>query len=251
MPKKNKNENINEYIGKRIQEIRIEKGLKQDYIAEKTRINRPNISKYETGETAIPLDILKKISKILDTSTDYLLGLTECKTPKTNYRALCDAIGIDDTAIEILEELNFVYGGQYLIPILNFLIKQETLPPDDTIFEEAYSRIENSKMTDKEKKKYIRKVQSLQDRVYKKWQDKNYQPILSSIEDYFTAKAENTNLCLTLSGELKKEEEITNEIEKTHIRKKITVQELLEEKQLEEIIESLKNSKQKYIKEMK
>ena len=39
MPKKNMDKNINEYIGKRIQEIRIEKGLKQDYIAEKTGIN--------------------------------------------------------------------------------------------------------------------------------------------------------------------------------------------------------------------
>ena len=201
MPKKDMDENINKYIGKRIKEIRIEKGLKQDYLAEKLNVKRPNISKYETGETAIPLDILKRISKILNISTDYLLGLTECKTPKTNYRALCDAIGLDDTAIEILEVINFVYQGQYLIPILNFLIKQEELPPDETIFEEAYSRIENSKMTDKEKKKYIRKVQSLQDRVYKKWQDKNYQPVFSSIDDYFTAKAENENLCLTISGD--------------------------------------------------
>lgn len=120
MPKKNMNVNINEYIGKRIKEIREEKGLKQEYIAEKLQINRPNISKYETGENAIPLDILRKISKILHTSTDYLLGLTECKTLKTNYRAFCDTTGLDDTAVEILEEINFVYGGQYLIPIINF-----------------------------------------------------------------------------------------------------------------------------------
>lgn len=248
MPKKDMDENINKYIGKRIKEIRIEKGLKQDYLAEKLNVKRPNISKYETGETAIPLDILKRISKILNISTDYLLGLTECKTPKTNYRALCDAIGLDDTAIEILEVINFVYQGQYLIPILNFLIKQEELPPDETIFEEAYSRIENSKMTDKEKKKYIRKVQSLQDRVYKKWQDKNYQPVFSSIEDYFTAKAENENLCLTISGDLKKEEEITNEL---YVRKKIPKQEILDEVILKKIVEDLKKSKEKYKKEIK
>lgn len=250
MPKKNMDENINKYIGKRIQEIRKEKGLKQDYLAEKTRVTRPNISKYETGEIAIPLDILKKISKTLDTSTDYLLGLTNCKTPKTNYRALCVAIGIDDTAAEILEEFNFVYGGQYLIPILNFLIKQELLPPDETFFEEQYLKIENAKTTAKEKKKAMRRVQSLYDRIYKRWQDKNCQPFLSSIEDYFITKAEDKNLCLTLSGELKEEKDITNEIEKSNIRKKITIQELLEEKQLEEIIESLKKAKQKYKKEV-
>lgn len=246
MPKKDMVENINKYIGKRIQEIRIEKGLKQDYLAEKLKINRPNISKYETGETAIPLDILKEISKILNTSTDYLLGITNCKTPKSNYRALCDAIGIDDTAAEILEEINFVYGGQYLIPILNILIKQEKLPPNEEIFEEKYSKIENSNLTEKEKKKYIKKVESIYDRMYKRWQDGNLQPVLSSIDDYLTANTEDTNLCLTLSGELKKEE-ITNEL---YIRKKIPNQIILDEVILKEIIEDLKKLKEKYKKEI-
>jgi len=240
-------ENINKYVGKRIQEIRIEKGLKQDYLAKKLDINRPNISKYETGETAIPLDILKKISKILNTSTDYLLGITNCKTPKTDYRALCDAIGIDDTTAEILEEINFLYDGQYLIPTLNFLIKQEKLEPNETFFEEKYSQIENLNLTEKEKKKYIKKVESIYDRMYKRWQDKNYQPILSSIENYFMANAEDINLCLTLSGELKKEEEITNEL---YIRKKIPNQIILDEVIWKEIIEDLKKSKEKYIKEI-
>ena len=45
MPKADMVENINKYIGKRIQERRIEKGLKQDYLAQKLKINRPNISK--------------------------------------------------------------------------------------------------------------------------------------------------------------------------------------------------------------
>ena len=45
MLKKGIDENINKYIGKRIQEIRKEKGLKQEYLAEKTGVKRPNISK--------------------------------------------------------------------------------------------------------------------------------------------------------------------------------------------------------------
>lgn len=247
MLKKGIDENINKYVGKRIQEIRKEKGLKQEYLAEKTGVKRPNISKYETGEIAIPLDILKKISKVLDTSTDYLLGITRCKTSKADYRALCDIMGIDDTAAEILEEINFVYEGQYLIPILNFLIKQELLPPDEAFFEEQYRKIENSKAKDKEKKKAMRRVQNLYDRIYKRWKDKNCQPVLSSIEDYFTSKAEDENLCLTLSGKLKDEKEITNPL---YIRKKIPKQVLLDEVILKEVIKNLKNSKEKYIKEI-
>ena len=240
----------NDYLkiaSKRIAELRKEKGLTQENLAEKLHVDTSTIGHCERGRN-IPIDILCQIAKCFKTSTDYLLGLTECKTPKTNYRALCDAIGIDDTAAQILEDINVVYRGQYLIPILNFLIKQEKLPPDEARFEEKYSQIEDSKMTEKEKKTYTRKLDSLYDRAYKKWQDKNYQPVFSSIEDYFTAKAENENLCLTISGELKREEEITNEL---YVRKKIPKQEILDEVILKKIVEDLKKSKQKYIKEMK
>ena len=231
---------------KRIVNLREDKGLTQKNLADKLHVDTSTIGHCERGRN-IPIDILCQIAKYFETSTDYLLGLTNCKTPKTNYRALCDAIGIDDTAIEILEEINFVYEGQYLIPILNFLIKQEELPPDETFFEEKYRQIEDSKATDKEKKKAMRRVQSLYDRIYKRWKDKNCQPVLSGIEDYFTAKAEDTNLCLTLSGEFKKDEEITNEL---YIRKKIAKQLILDEVILKEIMEDLKKSKEKYKKEI-
>lgn len=242
----------NDYLknaSKRIAELRKERGLTQENLADELHVSTSVIGHCERGRN-IPIDILCQIAKCFETTTDYLLGLTNCKTLKTNYRALCDATGIDDTAVEILKEINFVYEGQYLIPIINFLIKQEEFPPDETLFEEKYSRIENSKMTDKEKKKYIRKVEGIYNKMCKKWKDKNCQPFLSSIEDYFITKAEDKNLYLTLSGELKEEEDITNEIEKSNIRKKITIQQLLEEKQIEEIIESLKKAKQKYKKEM-
>ena len=234
--------------GKRIAELRKERGLTQENLASDLHIDSSLIGHYERGRK-ISIDMLCEIAKYFETSTDYLLGITNCKTTKNDYRALCDTIGIDDTAAEILEEINFVYQGQYLIPTLNFLIKQEKLPPNEELFEEKYSRIENSKLTDKEKKKYIRKVQSIYDRMKKRWKEKNCQPILSSIEDYFTAKAEDKNVCLMLSGELKKEEEITNELNKICIRKKIPIQQLLEEECFEEIKENLKKSKSKYKKE--
>lgn len=243
----------NEYLkiaGKRIAELRKEKGWTQKNLADKLHVSTSVIGHCERGRN-ISIDILCQIAERLETTTDYLLGLTNCKTSKMDYRAFCDTTGIDDTAVEILEEINFVYQGQYLIPLINFLIKQAKLPPDETLFEEKYRQIEESKMTDKEKQKHIRKVDSIYNRMNRRWQENNYVNILNSIDDYFITKAEDKNLCLTLSGELKREEDVTNEIEKSNIRKKITAQELLEEKQLEEIIESLKKAKQKYKKEMK
>ena len=52
------------------------------------------------------------------------------------------------------------------------------------------------------------------------------------------------------SFELKREEEITNEIDKSCIREKIPMQELLDEVILKEIIENLKKLKEKYTKEI-
>lgn len=239
----------NDYLkiaSKRIAKLRKDKGLTQENLADKLHVDQSTIGHCERGRN-IPIDILCKIAKYFETSTDYLLGLTDSKTTKKDYRALCDAIGVDDTAVKTLEDVNFVYEGQYLIPSLTFLIKQEKLPPDEALFEGKYSQIENSKMTEKEKKTYTRKVQSIYDRMYKRWQDKNCISILSSIEDYLTAKVEDENICLTLSGELKKEEEITSEL---YIRKKMSKQEILDKVILEEIVENLKKAKQKYTKEI-
>ena len=239
-------DNYNSIItGKRITELRKEKGLTQENLANEFHIDTSLIGHYERGRK-IPIDMLCKIAQYFETSTDYLLGITNCKTYKVEYRAICDSIGIDDVAAEILEEINFVSKGQYLIPVLNFLIKQEKLPPDEAFFEEKYMQIENSKKTDREKKKCIRKVESIYDRMYKRWKDKDYQPILSKLEDYFMIKTEDENLCLTLSGELKKEKEITNKLDKLYVRKKISKQDLVEELYLEEIKENLKKTRKKF-----
>lgn len=65
------------YPGMRIKELRIKKGLSQDDLADKLRMNRVNISHYERGKiTNIPSDTLIQISKTLNTDTDYLLGLS-------------------------------------------------------------------------------------------------------------------------------------------------------------------------------
>lgn len=66
------------YPGMRIKELRIKKGLSQDDLADKLRMNRVNISHYERGKiTNIPSDTLIQIAKTLNTDTDYLLGLSD------------------------------------------------------------------------------------------------------------------------------------------------------------------------------
>lgn len=61
----------------RIKDLREDKDIKQVEIAKKLNISQTNYSKYELGKINIPIETLIKIAIILDTSIDYLLGLTD------------------------------------------------------------------------------------------------------------------------------------------------------------------------------
>lgn len=55
----------NERIGKRIAEIRKEKGISQVRLAEKTGMYQSVISRIESGKHAISINVLNKIAKVL------------------------------------------------------------------------------------------------------------------------------------------------------------------------------------------
>ena len=61
----------------RIKDIREDKELTQAKIAKMLNTSQTNYSKYELGKINIPIETLKNLSLILDTSIDYLLGITD------------------------------------------------------------------------------------------------------------------------------------------------------------------------------
>lgn len=61
--------------------LRESKGLTQEKLGMIIGISQAGYSKYETGENDIPTSILIKLATFYHTSTDYLLGVTEEKTP--------------------------------------------------------------------------------------------------------------------------------------------------------------------------
>ncbi len=61
----------------RIRAMRTDKDLTQTQVAEFLGMSQTGYSKYETGENDIPTDILVKLAKFYNTTTDYLLGLTD------------------------------------------------------------------------------------------------------------------------------------------------------------------------------
>ena len=64
-----------EIVSKILIELRKEKGLTQQEVADYLKIDRSNYSKYELAKLEIKIDMLRKLSKLYDVSTDYILGL--------------------------------------------------------------------------------------------------------------------------------------------------------------------------------
>lgn len=66
---------------RRIRDLREDNDLTQKYVAEYLSMKQPQYFRYENGTRDIPSDILIKLATLYDTSTDYILGLTNEKTP--------------------------------------------------------------------------------------------------------------------------------------------------------------------------
>lgn len=65
----------------RIRDIREDSDLTQKQIACYLMCDQSLYSKYERGERDVPLHIMVKLAKYYNTSIDYLVGLTDNKTP--------------------------------------------------------------------------------------------------------------------------------------------------------------------------
>ena len=65
--------------GERIREIRRQRGLSQDQLAELASLNRVTVAKYESGKVEPGAQSLGRIADALEVSADTLLGRSEQK----------------------------------------------------------------------------------------------------------------------------------------------------------------------------
>lgn len=66
---------------KRIYDLRIDNDKTQQEIADYLMCNRQVYSRYERGLREIPVSMVIKLAKYYNTSTDYILGITENPKP--------------------------------------------------------------------------------------------------------------------------------------------------------------------------
>ena len=65
----------------RLKELRENRDLRQQDIARYLNVRQNTYSQYENGQRCLPLEALIKLALYFETSTDYILELTDEKTP--------------------------------------------------------------------------------------------------------------------------------------------------------------------------
>ena len=124
----------NEVIAKRLSELRKEKGVKQDEIAELLNVKRATIANYETGKRAPDYETIIKLADYYGVSCDYILrGVT------SEFANIHSTTGLSGRAIEILKDMNEIEDIDFL-NLINYLIEETNFKKYD---EESY-KIEQS-----------------------------------------------------------------------------------------------------------
>lgn len=62
---------------KRIRDLREDHDMTQADVAKYLNMKQPQYFRYENGTRDVPSDILISLAKLYNTSTDYILGLTD------------------------------------------------------------------------------------------------------------------------------------------------------------------------------
>ncbi len=65
----------------RIKNLREDRNLTQQEVANYLHIKQNTYSQYENGQRQLPVSCLIALANLYKTSTDYILGLTDNKTP--------------------------------------------------------------------------------------------------------------------------------------------------------------------------
>ena len=109
---------MNNIFAEKLKELREEKELTQDVLAEKLSISRSTVGMLELGTRMPSIEVLVKIADFFNVSIDYLLGKPENRTepvkhasdndPKVQLKQLLVKAGYHNIPKEILEMLQLI-----------------------------------------------------------------------------------------------------------------------------------------------
>ena len=86
-------------FSKRLIQLREQRGITQQELADKLKITRQSLSLYEKAERTINIELLARIADFFNVSTDYLMGRTDTATMNEDIQTACKITGLSEEAI--------------------------------------------------------------------------------------------------------------------------------------------------------
>ena len=102
MSQKYNTEKFKKVLPKRLTELLEEKGVTQEEAANDLVMARQTLGRYMRGETSPNPELLIKLAKYLEVSSDYLLGLSDLRIPDIEIEAASNLTGLSTKTISIL-----------------------------------------------------------------------------------------------------------------------------------------------------
>ncbi len=150
-------------------------------LSQEIGISEGALSKYQNDGAAPSINALAKIAAYFGVSADWLLGLSEFHTKKSE-QVLAKDIGLSEQTISVLSTLNYYPHTRGVLRVINKLIEQEQpLPsPSDFILSENDTGIYNrdaQKMLEDE-------LHGVYERACASWRDNDYAQVISKIATF-------------------------------------------------------------------
>lgn len=94
-------------FAERLVELRKEKGLKRQEVANALGVSRASLEYYEKGQRKPDIEIAARIADYYDVSIDYLIGLSTSRVNEEDFdlKMVCDYTGLSNYAIMKLKQI--------------------------------------------------------------------------------------------------------------------------------------------------
>lgn len=161
----------------RLVELRESRCVTQQTLADDLEITRQSLSLYEKAQRTINIDLLVKIAKYFNVSTDYLLGLSENATTDTELQAVCDYTKLSEKAIQQIvcetktgfdfniNALDWLISNNYIFSIASSLgtlgIDSQKYNEMKKNYDEKYGKLDNLHRFSEEENKMLAELGTL------------------------------------------------------------------------------------------
>ena len=121
-------------LNERLLELRKASGKSQKECADELGVSNSKYNKWENGVNSPDYETLCELARFYNTTTDYLLGMTDVKTTDTSIKAMCEYTGLSQNSIEQLHVAKYenyipkVAGEPIIVSLIDALLLERYAP---------------------------------------------------------------------------------------------------------------------------